>query len=152
MLVAKRVKLLHEIVPEATTIGFLDNPTLDDVETRIREVECAALVVGVHLAVADARTPGEIKKAFAMLVEQRLGAVLESGDPLFTINRVQRVALAAQHGAPAMYATRDAVESGGLMSYGPSLPDAWRLAGTYAGRILKGGETRRPAGTTVDTF
>jgi putative tryptophan/tyrosine transport system substrate-binding protein len=138
MLVAKRLELLHEIVPAATTVGFLDNPTLDDVETRIREVETAARVVGVHLAVANARTPGEIEKAFAMLVEQRMGALLESGDPLFTINRVQVVALAARHGVPAIYADRDPVESGGLMSYGPSLLDAWRLAGTYVGRILKG--------------
>jgi putative tryptophan/tyrosine transport system substrate-binding protein len=138
MLVAKRVELPHEIVPEATTVGFLDNPTLDDVDTRIREVEAAARVVGVHLAVANARTSSEIEKAFSMLVEQRIGALLESGDPLFSINRVQLVALAAQHGVPAIYSNRDAVESGGLMSYGASLPDAWRLAGTYAGRILRG--------------
>jgi putative tryptophan/tyrosine transport system substrate-binding protein len=117
---------------------FLDNPTLDDAETRIREVETAARVAGVHLAVANARTPSEIEKAFTMLVEQRIGALLESGDPLFSINRVQLVALAARHGVPAIYANRDSVESGGLVSYGPNLPDAWRLAGTYAGRILKG--------------
>lgn len=145
-LVAKRIELLHEVVPAATTIGFLDNPTLDNAETRLSEVEAAARAVGVHALIANASTPGEIETAFAMLVAQRIDALLESGDPFFSIHGSQLVALAAKHRVPTIYTSRMTVESGGLMSYGASGSDAWRLAGTYVGRILDG---ERPANLPV---
>jgi putative tryptophan/tyrosine transport system substrate-binding protein len=98
----------------------------------------AARVLGVRLVIANASTRSEIDRAFAAMVEQRIGALSVSGDPLFDYNREQIAALAAHHAVPAIYATRGSVEAGGLMSYDASISDAVRLAGNYAGRILKG--------------
>ena len=137
-LVAKRLELLHEIAPAATAVGYLVNSTNPQVEAEIRQAQAAVRILGVRLVILNASTPGEIEAAFASLVSQRIGAVLVDAEILFRIQRDQLVSLAAYHAVPAMYFTRDDVEAGGLISYGASLSGAWRLAGTYVGRILKG--------------
>jgi putative ABC transport system substrate-binding protein len=141
-LVAKRLQLLHEIVPAAASIGYLVNPTnAAEVEARIKQAEIGARVLGVHLTILNASTPNEIERAFAILPEQGVGALLVDGDPMFGAHGNQLAALAARDGVPTIYQFRREVEAGGLMSYGASISDAWRIAGTYVGRILKGEKT-----------
>jgi putative ABC transport system substrate-binding protein len=137
-LLAKRLDLLHEIVPAVTSIGFLVNPTNPTVETQLRAAQDAARILGLRLVMLSASSPNEIEAAFAVLSTQRIGALMTGADPLFFDQAVQLAALAARHSVPAVYANRETVDAGGLMSYETSLSDAWRLAGTYAGRILKG--------------
>jgi putative tryptophan/tyrosine transport system substrate-binding protein len=136
---SKRLELLHEIAPAATLIGYLNDPTTT-ARSKLppRDLEMAARILGVRLAIANASTRSEIDRAFAAMVEQRIGALSVGGDPLFDYNREQIAALAARHAVPAIYATHGSVEDGGLMSYDASIADAVRLAGNYAGRILKG--------------
>jgi putative ABC transport system substrate-binding protein len=137
--VAKRLELLHELAPAATSIALLANPAnpvLAADETR--ELQAAARVLGVNLLVLHASSPSEIDAAFATLVEQRVGALLVSSDADFSIRRDQIVALAARHAVLAIYQWREYTAAGGLMSYGPSLTDAYRINGVYTGRILKG--------------
>jgi putative tryptophan/tyrosine transport system substrate-binding protein len=137
-LVAKRLQLLHETVPAVTRMGYLVNPAnATEVETRTQEAENAAPIFGVSLTIVKAGTPGEIEAAFATLVGQRIGALLVDGDPMFGGHAEQLAALATRHAMPAIF-SRTFVQAGGLMSYEASIPEAWRLAGTYAGRILKG--------------
>jgi putative ABC transport system substrate-binding protein len=133
---AKRLELLHELAPNAASIAALINPASPNPETR--EWEAAARAFGVRLVVLNASSASEIDSAFAILVEQRIGALLEGSDPLFFAQRQQLVALAARHRVLAMYHSREAVDDGGLMSYGPNIPDGYRLAGTFVGRILNG--------------
>ena len=137
-LVAKRLELLHEIAPAATSIGYLVNRDDHEFETRSREAQTASRFLGVRLVVANASSPSEIDKAFVNLAEQHIGALLIEGDPLFTDQAAQLAALAARLAVPSIYILREFVDAGGLMSYGASLSDAFRLAGTYTGRILKG--------------
>jgi putative ABC transport system substrate-binding protein len=92
----------------------------------------------VRLVTLNASTLREIEAAFEVVIEQRIGALLTSGDPLWTVRRAQLAALTARHAVPAIYAVRDIADAGGLISYGASISDAYRLVGTYAGRILKG--------------
>ena len=137
-LTAKRLELLHEIVPAAASIGFLTNPADPLTESERRQAETAAQLLGVHLVIANASTPGEIDTGFTSLVDQGIAALLVSGNSLFFAQRNQLVALASRYGVPTIYPNREAVDTGGLMSYGASIADALRLAGTYVGRILKG--------------
>jgi len=137
-LTAKRLELLHEIVPAVASIGLLVNPTNIVVETQIGEAEAAARTLRVQLVSAKASTPSEIERAFAILGGQQIGALLVAGDALFFGQAAQFAALAARHGIPTIYPLREWVDAGGLMSYGPSISDAYRLAGNYVGRILKG--------------
>jgi putative ABC transport system substrate-binding protein len=137
-LVAKRLELLHEIVPAVTLMGFLGNPTNSQVEADVKEAQVAARTLGLNLVTFNASTPSEIEAAFAILAARRVGALMLMTDSFFTSQRVQLAALAARHSVPAIYNFREFVEDGGLMSYGANFPDAWRLAGTYVGRILKG--------------
>jgi putative tryptophan/tyrosine transport system substrate-binding protein len=138
-LTAKRLELLHELVPAATPIGFLVNPTNPTVfKAEMMEAETAARALGVRLMILNASTSGEIEATSEILVAQRIGAVLTSGDPLWTIQRVQLAALMARYAVPTIYAVREIVDAGGLMSYGAGISDAYRLVGAYAGRILKG--------------
>ena len=137
-LIAKRLQLLHEIVPAVTTIGYLVNPSAVQSEAERAEAEMAARVLGVSLAVLNASTPSEIERAFAIVTEQRIGALLEGADTLFMVQREQIVALAARQALPAIHFAREIVEAGGLISYGGNISDADRLSGSYAGRILKG--------------
>jgi putative tryptophan/tyrosine transport system substrate-binding protein len=102
------------------------------------EAETAARALGVHLVIQNASTSGELDAAFEILTAQQVGALMTSGDPLWTAQRVRLASLTARHAVPAIYAVREIVDAGGLMSYGASISDAYRLVGIYTGRILKG--------------
>jgi putative tryptophan/tyrosine transport system substrate-binding protein len=137
-LTAKRLQLLHEIVPGASSIAFLVNPEIPGVENEIKAVENAARILGVRLTMLNATTPTEIEAAFATVNSQLIGAVFLGNTLAFLTRRTQLVALAARYSVPVVYPFRENVDAGGLMSYGAAISDAWYLAGTYAGRILKG--------------
>jgi len=135
---AKGLALLHELVPSAATIGFLENPNNPVFELTTRDVLAAAPVVGLKVQILKASTDREIEAAFANLVQARTEALLVGSD-LFFINRnEQLIALAASHAIPTMYLVRESVVAGGLISYGPSLIEDYRQLGLYTGRILKG--------------
>jgi putative ABC transport system substrate-binding protein len=136
-LTAKRLELLHEAAPAATTIGYLFNPNGPD-DGRRGQAEAAAHTLGVRMLILNVTAPSEIEAAFATVIEQRVGALLVDSDPLFAGQRRQLAALAARYGMPAIYHIRETVEAGGLMSYGANASDAYRLAGAYVGRILRG--------------
>jgi putative ABC transport system substrate-binding protein len=136
-LTAKRVQILHEMVPAAATFAYLINPTTPD-DGHVKEAEMAARVVGVQLLILNATSPGEIDVAFATLAQPRIGALLVDSDTLFFVQRDQLVALAARYAVPTVYHAHEITKAGGLTSYGPIFSEAFRLAGTYAGRILKG--------------
>jgi ABC-type uncharacterized transport system substrate-binding protein len=144
---AKRLEQLHELIPAATSIAYLRNPTNPIfAETETREVEVAARALGVRLLFVNASRLSEIDTAFANLVQQRADALLVSGDGFLHANRDPIVALAGRHGVPAIYSMREYVAAGGLMSYGTNYLSAWRQAGDYTGRILKG---EKPANLPV---
>jgi putative ABC transport system substrate-binding protein len=138
-LTAKRLELLHETVPAATLIGYLVNPTnAATKKAEIGQTEAVAHTLGVRLVMLSASTPNEIDATFEILVEQGIGALLVGNDPLFFNERDRLAALTARHAVPAIYHSRENVEAGGLMGYGANFADVYRLAGKYAGRILKG--------------
>jgi putative ABC transport system substrate-binding protein len=137
-LLAKRLELLNKVVSAVASVGLLVDPTGPQGVLDTREAETAARVLGVHLTIQNASTPIEIEAAFAHFDEQRVGAVLVGGDPFFFVQSEQLAASAVRHRVAAIYSVREYVEAGGLMSYGASISDAYRIAGTYAGRILKG--------------
>ena len=137
-LVAKRLELLRELVPRAARVAVLVNPAGPDAETTLKDVEPAARAIGLQIPVLNASTSREINAAFATFVRERPDALFVGGDPFFSSRRVQLVHLATLHKVPAIFSNRDYVEAGGLMSYGTNVSDAWRQAGVYAGRILKG--------------
>ena len=137
-LVAKRLELLRELVPGAVRVAVLVNPTYPDSELMVRDVAAAARAMGLQIQVLNASTSREINAAFASLVRERPDALFVGGEPFLNSRRVQLVHLASRHAVPATYALRDYAEVGGLMSYGPNIADAFRQAGIYTGRILKG--------------
>ncbi len=137
-LIAKQFEVLHETVPKTALIGYLVNPTLTNYEADTKEVLAAAESVGQNLLVRQAHTDIELEAAFVTLVEQRVGALLVGGDPFFLTRRTKIVELAARHKVPAIYPLKEYAIAGGLMSYGTSITEAHRIAGLYAGRILKG--------------
>jgi len=138
-LTAKRPQLLHELAPAAARIAVLVSPSNPAVrETTLRDVATAARAMELQIQVLNASTSQEIDAAFAMVTRERPGALLVSGNPFFTAQRRQLVNLAARHALPAAYAQCDFAEIGGLTSYSTNITDAWRQAGAYAGRILKG--------------
>jgi putative tryptophan/tyrosine transport system substrate-binding protein len=137
-LTAKRLELLHELVPAAISIAFLGNPTSRQSDAETREAQNAARILGVRLVMLKASTPSDIEAIFATVVQERVNALLVSSDQLFTSRREQLVALAARHGVPTIYQFRVFAEAGGLMSYGMNLLEVYRLLGDYTGRILKG--------------
>jgi ABC-type uncharacterized transport system substrate-binding protein len=141
-LAAKRLELLHELLPTATVVALLVNPTSPLTEPETRGVRDAAHSLGLQLQVLNASSESEIDKAFRRLVELRAGALIVSVDPFLNNQRAQIVALAARHAVPAIYGVRELATSGGLMSYGNDLADAYRQSGIYAAKILKGA---RPA-------
>jgi putative ABC transport system substrate-binding protein len=135
---AKRLELLRQLVPKATTIGALVNPNSPNTEAERRDVETAARAVGQQLIVLDVGNDHDVESAFANFVQRKTGALFVGGGAFLFSHREQLVALAARYALPASYSNPDAVQAGGLMSYGPSITDAYRQAGIYAGRILKG--------------
>jgi putative ABC transport system substrate-binding protein len=135
---AKRLELLRQLVPEATTIAVLMYASNPEADAERRDVQAAAQALGQRLVMADAAREQDIEPAFASFVAGSARALLVGSAPLFTANRARIARLAEQHRLPAIYPLRDAVADGGLMSYGSSNTEAYRQAGIYAGRILKG--------------
>jgi putative ABC transport system substrate-binding protein len=134
----KRVEFLHEVVPKAGTIALLVDPNFPSAATQTLAMRQAARSLGLNLLVVTAGTERDIDTAFATLVREGAGALAVAASGFFFFHREQLVALAAHHGMPVVYPWRDAAAAGGLMSYGASPFDAYRQAGIYAGRILKG--------------
>jgi putative tryptophan/tyrosine transport system substrate-binding protein len=135
---AKRLELLHELVPNAALIAVMVNPLIAETEARSRDLEEAARALGLQLLFVDVSDEHDFEAAFATIAERKAGAFFVSGSPLFLSRRDYLTALAARHAVPATYAWRELVVAGGLTSYGASLPEAARQTGIYVGRILKG--------------
>jgi putative tryptophan/tyrosine transport system substrate-binding protein len=135
----KCLEVLRELVPAATSVGLLVNPTNPaTTESYTREVQNAARVLGLRLLVQNASKGNEIEPAIATLLQQRVGALMSMADPIFFTQIDQLVALAARHAIPAISPYREFTAAGGLVSYGSNLNDAYRQVGIYTGRILKG--------------
>jgi putative ABC transport system substrate-binding protein len=132
------MELLHKLTPKATMVGYLANPNNPNIETTRGEVNAAARTLGLQLFPFDAGTEREIDAAFAAFTQRGVGALFVGSDPFYFARREQIVALAARHLIPASYYTREFVTAGGLISYAASFVDAYRQAGVYTGRILKG--------------
>jgi ABC-type uncharacterized transport system substrate-binding protein len=143
---AKGIEVLHELMPNITTIGFLENPRNPIAKLITKDVLTAGHAIGLEIQILHASTDREIEAVFASLVQARTRALLVSNDIFFNGQINQLVALAARHAIPTIYSTKEFVLSGGLMSYGTSLTKAYDPVGVYAGRILKG---VTPAGLPV---
>src|SRR5262245_15607384 len=138
-LAAKRLELLHELVPTGTRVAVLVNPVnVTNTESTLRDLEPAARAIGLQMQVFKASTIPEIDAAFTTLVRERPDALFVSGDAFFDSRRVQLVQLATHHHLPTTYSGREYAEVGGLMSYGSDITNAYRQVGIYTGRILKG--------------
>jgi putative ABC transport system substrate-binding protein len=138
-LAAKRLEVLRELVPGATRVALLLDPSAGQItETTLRDVEAAARPKGLQIQVLNVQTSRDINAAFATFARDRLDALFVGPGPFFTTRRVQLALLAAVQRVPAIYPVRPFAEAGGLISYGASLTDAYRQVGAYAGRILKG--------------
>jgi len=136
---AKRLELLRELLPGAVRIAVLNNPSdAAAAETTVREVEAGARAMGLQVQILNASSSNEIHAAFATIARERPDALFLGSDPFFTSRRVQLATLAVRHAIPLAAQAREVVEAGGLMSYGANIEDAFRQAGVYAGRILKG--------------
>jgi putative tryptophan/tyrosine transport system substrate-binding protein len=138
-LAAKRLELMHELVPGAARVVALSSGTGGSAETTLRDAQAAARAIGFQIQVLYASTSREIDTAFATLARERPDILFVAG-PFFASRRVQMVQLAAHHRLPATYSGREYAEVGGLMSYGANVADAFRQAGAYVARILKGGK------------
>jgi putative ABC transport system substrate-binding protein len=136
-LAAKRLQLLHELLPNASLMALLMGPS-DHITGVLKVTEDTARRLGVQLVVAEVTGPDDFEAAFAKISRQQAAALSVGTDPLFLSFRDRIVALAARHAVPTAYFQREAVIEGGLASYGPNVPDAFRRGGVYAGRILKG--------------
>jgi putative ABC transport system substrate-binding protein len=136
-----RLELLREVAPKSSVIAMLVNPLTPDAVPEIRSVQAAAQSLGLQLRMFNASTPSEVNAAFAAMAEQRPGALLVGTDPFFVNRREEVVALAARLGVPAIYPFREFAEAGGLVSYGTNIANAYRQAGVYASRILKGAKS-----------
>ena len=135
---AKRIELLHEIVPGVTLIGVLGDKNYPSFKTELPEVEVAARAIGWQTVVKRVAVPSDLEDAFAQMSKSGVGALLVSGSPFFTSERMAVVELAARHKLPAVYDLRNLVAVGGLISYSSSFNGAYHQAGSYAGQILKG--------------
>jgi putative ABC transport system substrate-binding protein len=146
-LAAKQLGLLHELIPKAAIIGVLLDPNNLASEAQLSGVKEAGRAIGRQILIVKATSEREFNAAFGTIVQAGAGGLLVGGGPVFLSQRRQLVALAIRHVLPASYVTRQYPEAGGLMSYGPSQTDAYRRAGIYAGRILKGA---KPADLPVE--
>jgi putative ABC transport system substrate-binding protein len=135
---AKRLGLLHELVPQAVTLGVLRNPNFPPAQDQLDEVQEVARATGLQIHVLRASIDREIDAAFDSIARLRIAALSVTSDPFFDTRREKLVALAANHAVPTMYQFREYVGAGGLMSYGVVLTDVYRQVGTYTARILKG--------------
>jgi putative ABC transport system substrate-binding protein len=143
---SKRLELLRELVPTATAIGFLADPTNPNNAPEAKDMQDAAGALGRRLIIVKASTQSEVDAAFASLIQQSADALIVAAQAFFSSRRDQLIELTRRHALPAIYADRELVAAGGLMSYGASISDAYRQAGVYAGRILKG---QKPADSPV---
>ncbi len=137
-LAAKRLGILHELIPAARRVGLLIDPTYPSAESERHDVEAAARAFGLEIKVLNASSSREIDAAFATFVHERLDALYVGTGPLFPNRRVHVVSLAMRHAIPTIYTVRQLPDVGGLISYGSSITDAYRQVGVYAGRILRG--------------
>jgi putative ABC transport system substrate-binding protein len=136
----KRLELLHQLKPGTGPLGVLINPNRPDVDVQLRDVHSGAQAIGRQLIVLNTGTEREIDLAFETLARRPVDALLVSADPFFSSRRTQVLALTARHSVPAIYQWREFTMAGGLMSYGPTISDAYRQTGIYVGRILKGAQ------------
>jgi putative ABC transport system substrate-binding protein len=134
----KRLELLSEMVPASAPVVALINPHGEHAEQQTKDVQAGGQSIGRQILILNATSERDINTAFRTLIERRAGGLLVTGDPFFNTRREQLVALAAYHAIPAIYEFREFALAGGLMTYGPSITDAYRQAGIYIGRILKG--------------
>jgi putative tryptophan/tyrosine transport system substrate-binding protein len=134
----KKLEILHQLVPKTMQIGVLVNPRNPNAQTITTELQSASGALGLRILIVNAATLAEFGAAFTTLVQQDVGALVVAADPFFNDQREALVTLAAQHALPAIYEWREFAAAGGLVSYGTSLSDAYRQAGIYTGRILKG--------------
>jgi len=135
---AKRIGMLHDLVPGAAVIGALLNPNFPPAVSQLQQLEAASRAVNQKISVLKASNDTELDAAFASLVEQKVGALLVTADPYFDTRRDRFIAFAQQNRLPTMYQFRDYAVAGGLISYGPNITDMYRQAGVYTGQILKG--------------
>jgi putative ABC transport system substrate-binding protein len=135
---AKKLGLLHDLLPQATVIAGLFNSASQSAEVQAKDLQAAGNANGLRIQIAHASNDQEIESAFATLNKQQIGAVMVGSDPFYISRREKIIALAARYAIPAFYELRDFVDDGGLMSYGTDIEDGYRQAGVYAGRILKG--------------
>jgi len=146
-LAAKQLGLLHELAPKITTIAVLGDANEPELDLELRDIEAAGRAIGRQILVVKVGSEREFNASFAMILRAGGGALLVRPSPLFLTRRRQLVALAVRHALLASYPSRDYVEAGGLMSYGPDIPDAYHRVGIYVGRILKG---EKPADLPVE--
>jgi putative ABC transport system substrate-binding protein len=139
-LVAKQFEILHEVVSKTPLMGVLVNPRTRIAESETKSVLAAADSLGQKLVVIQAHTDSDVDAAFVTLSQRRAGALMVLGDAFYLGRRNRLVELAARQAIPTIYNLREYTTAGGLMSYGTSITDAHRIAGLYAGRILKGGK------------
>jgi putative ABC transport system substrate-binding protein len=138
-LAAKRLEFLRELLPKATRVAILVNPaSVAQTEATLREVEPAARTMGLQVQVFNANTSRDIGAAFESMERERPDGLFVAPDPFFAARRVQLAHLATRYAVPAIYVGHEFTEAGGLISYGANIADAWRQAGVYTGRILKG--------------
>jgi putative ABC transport system substrate-binding protein len=143
----KRLELIHELVPNAAEIGIIADPNSPDTVEQMKSLSTAASSLGRRLKTMNVSGENDIEPAFAAMAEQRVAAAVVTSSPAYLPQRQKFVALAARYAIPTAYFVRDFADAGGLISYGTSLPDAYRRAGVYTGRILKGD---RPADLPVE--
>jgi putative tryptophan/tyrosine transport system substrate-binding protein len=134
----KRLELLHQLLPNATSIALLVNPSNPNVAPQLRDAPAAGQSIGLQVLVVRANTESGIESAFAVLGQRKIDALLVASDPFFNSRREQLVALSARLALPTIYHQREFAVAGGLMTYGTSVTDMYRQAGTYAAKILKG--------------
>ena len=135
---AKRLGVLHELVPTAGAIGALLNPNSEQDAAQVRDLQEAALAIRRRIHILNVTDEAELESAFVALVDQRVEALFIGGSPFFDTRRDRLIALAAQHRVPTIHLFREHTAAGGLISYGPSITDGYHQVGVYAGRILKG--------------